>query len=156
MVVGMLPTTAFAIWGVDGYYECIFCGAVYYGDDVDDSIYEESDYCCGIDGNPDCWLENHCYECGEYVDRSVKNDCCNWCEDCIEDRGTHCSECDECYLSEENQLCGECFCKADQCNECGLCETCCENALNEAKVEGCDFCASYDGCVESEEFISHY
>lgn len=152
MVVGLLPTSAFAIWGIDNYYECIFCGAVYYGEDVDDSIYEESDYCCGIDGNSDCWLENHCYECGEYVARSVKNDCCNWCDDCIEDQGTHCSECDECYLSEEDQLCGECHrcdtCAGGICDECGLCMDCCMENRNAA---GCELF-----CIESSEFEEHF
>lgn len=124
LVIGLLPTVAHAESEV---HWCFNCDAIYYGD-VDSDVYDDSEGCCGPDGNPECWVEIHCWECGEYVDRYWTNDCCMWCEDCIEDQGTHCTECDECYLSKEDELCGVChkceICSGGICPDCGLCDEC--------------------------------
>ena len=86
LVLGMLPTTAHA-WEVESY--CDFCG----GFIADDWICDcgEGDHCSEESDRIDCYIANHCIECGKGVGAGFICSDCGMCVDCG-------GECDICLL----------------------------------------------------------
>ncbi|MGN0164553.1 MAG: hypothetical protein ACI39R_00075 [Lachnospiraceae bacterium] len=157
MVMGMLPTTVLA-WEVES--ECEFCG----GFIADDWICDcgEGDHCSEFSDRSDCYLANHCIECGKGVGSEfICSDCgmcvdcggecdlgidaCGYCLRCHLEYGEACPECGKCVIDDPEEICDYC----GQCYECGgmcsegrdhLCLECHISEGDNLACEGCGLC----------------
>ena len=138
MLVGLLPTTAFADYETG--MECPDCGHYHW-----DTYMCFCGYCSEECTNATCWAENHCVRCGTCHEVTAYCAECGWCQECMEEEG-HCLDCYKCVDSDDDlcQTCGKCEdCVGWLCMDCGQCDECTDNG--EFHCEECGGCYETNG-----------
>ena len=140
----------------------------------DEYMCDDCGACSAECTSADCFVASHCNECGDCLALTMFCEECRTCEQCYVNNGWHCLGCGECYFTDEESLCGECWfcegCMGPFCNECGFCEGCqeldggvhcpeCYNCYNvteicvdkkEHCIECCVICESCEACLYEE------
>ena len=138
MLVGLLPTTAFADYETG--MECPDCGHYHW-----DTYMCFCGYCSEECTNATCWAENHCVRCGTCHEVTAYCAECGWCQECMEEEG-HCLDCYKCVDSDDDlcQTCGKCEdCVGWLCMDCGQCDECTDDG--EFHCEECGGCYETNG-----------
>ncbi len=140
MIVGAIPSSVITVFAGHTCPDC--------NDWIDGSPYCEECYKCDA-------CVDLCIECGKCTDCSG-SEICDGCSDeeigdkmcleCAYDRGTHCPDCEGCYLSapgwcEECGLCGDCADIDNACSSVHGMTLCFECAIDkDTHCPGCDVC----------------
>ena len=138
MLVGLLPTTAFADYETG--MECPDCGHYHW-----DTYMCFCGYCSEECTNATCWAENHCVRCGTCHEVTAYCADCGWCQECMEEEG-HCLDCYKCVENDDDlcQTCGKCEdCVGWLCMDCGQCDECTDDG--EFHCEECGGCYETNG-----------
>lgn len=128
LVVGLLPSGhVHAEW--DEGVECEYCSEYIWGDWVCDC--NGTYHCSENSDHYDCYEENHCFECGEFLgaDGLKCEECGTGYECCLSGYNEYCKNCGVCaYCLPFDSICPVCgWCiectgaskLCDQCYECG-------------------------------------
>lgn len=152
MLVGLMPTTAFA-WETTGH--CEFCG----GFIADDWICDGGEHCSADSDRSDCYQAHHCGECGKCVnDENELCSECGWCTDCGGECAAgigSCGLCLKCHLEDWMACweCGMCFYEDEymKCSNCGRCYDC-GLECSEGKDHACLECHYEEGGMWGDQF----